>query len=304
MPRNPANNPRTAVLVRALDVQLPSPTFTDGGVPKFVAADSSGILLTRAVALNASLGDVVIPAYFEADSDDFNQNIPYQPVISANYGFSDAANGWDRLRSIGTDSDSIATSLVGSLNIVSNNAAFNGATFDRLRCAGNNADAVTPDALGILKVSSFAHAFNGSGFDRVRAVSTANMTGIDGAGAILSNGPAQWTATAAAAANTISTATRAAQGAGSLNIIQSITVSAASSTQATTGPINFVLRAGVGGTILWQCKSELEARNTFALSVSGLNISVGDNVAAVLTTVTQPGTGVETTVSMSGITST
>lgn len=110
-----------------------------------------------------------------------------------------------------------------------------------------------------------------------------------------------WQVNSAPAVNTIATATRAAPGAGQRNVVNSISASLAGAGVSTVALVVRV-RDGAGGTIVWQYSLSISSTSASqGVSISGLEIELTANTAAVIEFSAIPGALNYESVSMTGI---
>lgn len=87
---------------------------------------------------------------------------------AANQAWNGAS--WDRLRSVGNNTDTLATTTLGVLQVNATLRGLNNAgTYDRLHSIDNNNDGVSSQAQGVLLTSNYNMIFNGATWDRLRA---------------------------------------------------------------------------------------------------------------------------------------
>lgn len=117
--------------------------------------------------------DITITSPLQAAGADALTNstsgIPTYDLLS---GFNGAT--WDRLRSLGDDSDGVATASLGRFLALARLSGFNGSTWDRLLSEGNDRDAIANTTLGNLQTLGFQHVYNGATWDRATLLTDAS----------------------------------------------------------------------------------------------------------------------------------
>lgn len=166
------------------------------------SVDQFGNQYVRLVA--SSGGGVIIAPYSTVDGASDAYVDPFTALATGAFAYGFNGTNWDRLRSGGNNTSTIAVSTLGNLSVRNFNYAFdttnwtrllsladnadaaavvttgplrsvaelfgfNGATWDRLRSTGDNADALATITLGVQRVAAENYGFNGTTWDRVRS---------------------------------------------------------------------------------------------------------------------------------------
>lgn len=123
--------------------------------------DRNGALLVR---VNGSITATLGTAITIADAMAFASG---SIVASAVVGYNGAS--FDRVRSVGDDSDAVASDTLGRLLNVVRATLFNGASWDRQRSLVDNADAQAVGVNGLAGTVARMFGFNGATYDRLRS---------------------------------------------------------------------------------------------------------------------------------------
>ena len=152
---------------------------------------------------------------------------------------------------------------------------------------------------GVLYMALTALSDNGT--EELETANNQSMSNTIVSGVLLVTGPAQWSENDAPAAAAAASATRAAQGSGRRNVCENIICTLTSDATGPSGIIEYRLRLGAGGTIVWRGKLSIPASSSASIVVNDLAITGGSNQALVLES-DAPAAGNEATVSFHGYT--
>ena len=100
-----------------------------------VLCDQSGVLLGGVPSQSGAGTYPNIAGFFQANADGILAASYGVTGISLTYGYDPSTGNWDRIQTLGNNSDANAVSNTGQLTVLSNELGFNGSTWDRVRVA-------------------------------------------------------------------------------------------------------------------------------------------------------------------------
>jgi len=163
---------------------------------------------------------------------------------------------------------------------------------------------ITLDVAGYaIQTHAVAYAMGLVGPSRLNAGAGAYVAQASSASALLVQPPGEWSITHAPAADTQATVTRGAPGAGSYNVIKSISADL-TAVAAIAAPLTLVVRDGASGAgaIIWNRRLTSPAGETKSVELTGLNIVGSDDTALTVEFTAAPGATNFETISVTGIT--